>query len=365
MTRYSFLTSDTRIIHDSKKIEGMLYEGIKVLLFGASKNLHQYSCDYAPFLEAKLLQLFPCNGNLPVITVEDGIIADGNKSVLQRLADQVPAFNFEQYLIEHADADNSVIVEAGAGTGKTTVMIDRILFLLHTVPDLSLDEIGVITFTNEATQNMKHKLQKALINRYRATKSPRYLHFLEDSSKIQIQTIHSFSKDIINELGSSIGYAHSLGLKSYKYEKKQIIHDVLNQRYLQNKRSLSKALGAQLHELDRLITSFWTQLDNLGLTDEEIEALDWGHAADSGSKVLHKTLSGVFIDLNDRYNNLKMEEDSIAVGDIVRELRRILDSGTDLVIHTKKLKYLFVDEFQDSDNAQIKTIAWLHRVCGL
>ena len=156
----------------------------------------------------------------------DGVLNEPKKATCE--PEFLKALNPEQYTAV-TTTEGPVLVLSGAGTGKTTVMIDRILFLLHTVPDLSLEDIGMITFTNEATQNMKHKIQTTLMQRYLATHSPRYLQFLEDSAKIQIQTIHSFSKGIINELGTSIGYAHSLSLKSYKHQKKQIIHDVLNE----------------------------------------------------------------------------------------------------------------------------------------
>ena len=365
MIRYSLLTSDSSIIENKGAIDTLLKQGIKVLAFGAPAALRMLTANNERYQKARLLQTYLIQGSYPVVTIEDGYDAKSKQAALEKLAALAPSFNLEQYLIEHADAYNSLLVEAGAGTGKTTVMIDRILFLLHTVPDLSLEDIGMITFTNEATQNMKHKIQTTLMQRYLATHSPRYLQFLEDSAKIQIQTIHSFSKGIINELGTSIGYAHSLSLKSYKYQKKQIIHDVLNERYEQNKKSVVKGLGAQLHDLDELILDFWTRLENIGLTDEEIESLDWGKPFNAESKALHETLSTSFGELNRRYNELKMEEDSIAVGDIVRELRRILDNGVDVDIKDKKLKYLFVDEFQDSDNAQIKTIAWLHKKCGL
>lgn len=365
MINYSLLTSDRAILADKGEIHDLLCQGIKVIAVGVPADLEKLGTSFENYKKARLLQLYPVRNPIPTLTVKDGALDDKTREMLQSISELAPAFNREQYLIEHADADNSLFVEAGAGTGKTTVMVDRILFLLHTVPDLKMEDIGMITFTNEATQNMKHKIQAALVQRYLATQAPRYLTFLENSSKIQIQTIHSFSRSIINELGTSIGYAQSIGLKSFKYEKRQIIHDVLDEKYKQNKKALTKVLGAHLHELDSLLLDFWMQLENIGLTDEEIATLDWGIPQNKEAKALHDTLSSSFQVLNERYNALKMEEDAIAVGDIVRELRRILDQGVELAVKETKLKYLFVDEFQDSDNAQIKTIAWLHKVCGL
>ena len=39
-------------------------------------------------------------------------------------------------------------------------MIDRILYLMHMVPDLDMSEIYRITFTNEATNQMNDRLQE-------------------------------------------------------------------------------------------------------------------------------------------------------------------------------------------------------------
>lgn len=365
MIQYSLLTSDRTILADREGIQGLLRQGIKVIAFGAVSDLERLSTGAEKYRDARLLQLYTVQKKIPAFTIEDGKLDRDTRRALENASRAAPEFNCEQYLIEHADPDNSILAEAGAGTGKTTVMVDRVMFLLHTVPDLSMEDIGMITFTNEATRNMREKIQAALMRRYLVTGAARYLLLLEDSSKLRVQTIHSFSRGIIEEFGTSIGYARSIGSKSFRYEKQQIVRDVLDERYKRDRKALTKALGARLHELERLLMDFWTQLENSGATNEEIAALDWGAPADADSKALHDTLSSSFGALIQRYDQLKMEEDAIAVGDIVRELRRILDQGAELPVRKIKLKYLFIDEFQDSDNAQIDTIAWLHRMCGL
>ena len=362
---YSLLTTDSGILLDKEYIDRQLSSGIKVIAFGGKDLCDTVKTGRKEFIDAKLLQVFECSENLPKITVSDGEFISETEAEMQKLVSAVPKFNYEQYAVEHADPYRSLIVEAGAGTGKTTVMIDRIMFLMHTVPGLSFEDIGMITFTNEATQNMKHKIQNVLKKRFQATKSSRYIRMLEDISKIRIQTIHSFSKDIISELGESIGYSQSVALRGYKYEKVNLIREVLNERHRVIKKPLADGLGGRLHELESLIQKFWTQLDNTGFSDSEIAALDWGEPEDRESKAMHETLSQLYTELNRRYNALKLENDAIAVGDIVRELRRIIEDGEDLTLKSHPLKYLFVDEFQDSDNAQIKTIAWLQQAWNL
>jgi ATP-dependent helicase/nuclease subunit A len=59
--------------------------------------------------------------------------------------------------------DRNVVVVAGAGTGKTTILVNRILNLLMREPDpLPLTEIVALTFTNKAATEMKQRLRREL-----------------------------------------------------------------------------------------------------------------------------------------------------------------------------------------------------------
>ena len=66
-------------------------------------------------------------------------------------------------------ADRHVLVAAGAGTGKTTTVVGRILYLLGVpFPDgqsaspVTLDRIAAITYTNAAAADLKRKLREKL-----------------------------------------------------------------------------------------------------------------------------------------------------------------------------------------------------------
>src|SRR5688500_17752975 len=62
--------------------------------------------------------------------------------------------------------DRSFIVEASAGTGKTSTLINRILYLVLEKgperPPLRLSNIAAITFTEKAAGEMKVKLRQEL-----------------------------------------------------------------------------------------------------------------------------------------------------------------------------------------------------------
>ena len=111
------------------------------------------------------------NALLPAEVIDGMGLDDKYASLFEWFERNVVAFNTAQYQIEHGKEKSSIVVKASAGTGKTTVMIDRILYLMHMVPDLKMSEIYMITFTNEATNQMNDKLQEKLLSKYSLTKN--------------------------------------------------------------------------------------------------------------------------------------------------------------------------------------------------
>src|SRR6266536_3061279 len=62
-----------------------------------------------------------------------------------------------------ATFDRNLVVTAGAGTGKTTLLVDRLVHLLLRNPDpLKITEIVALTFTNKAADEMKLRLRQRL-----------------------------------------------------------------------------------------------------------------------------------------------------------------------------------------------------------
>jgi DNA helicase II / ATP-dependent DNA helicase PcrA len=66
----------------------------------------------------------------------------------------------QQRAIEHGDGP--LLVVAGAGTGKTRVIVERIRNLLETNPDLAGESILGLTFTDKAAAQMKSRVVKAI-----------------------------------------------------------------------------------------------------------------------------------------------------------------------------------------------------------
>ena len=86
----------------------------------------------------------------------------------------------------------SMLVSASAGTGKTTVMIERIVSLLAEGVDIS--EIVVVTFTNLAAAEMKNRLAVKLAEKKDDRKLIEQLERLDSAN---ISTLHSFCSELL------------------------------------------------------------------------------------------------------------------------------------------------------------------------
>src|SRR6266851_8089472 len=91
--------------------------------------------------------------------------------------------------------DESLIVEASAGTGKTTELVKRVVAVL--AAGASIDRIAAVTFTHKAAGELKLRLRQELDKaRHRAPVLEDALEHLEEAS---IGTIHSFCAQILRE----------------------------------------------------------------------------------------------------------------------------------------------------------------------
>ena len=96
--------------------------------------------------------------------------------------------------------DKTYLVEAGAGTGKTTLMISRIIQLLLQ-NKAHLSEIVAITFTDKAAQELKIRLKNKLEQMLQEEQSKSYIAFCQNAlwelEHASISTIHSFCTKLL------------------------------------------------------------------------------------------------------------------------------------------------------------------------
>ena len=98
--------------------------------------------------------------------------------------------------------DDTLVVEAAAGTGKTTELVNRIMRVLET-GRARMDEIVAVTFTEKAAGELKLRLREALeATRTAATSAEvrtRLDAALETLEEAHVNTIHGFCAELIRE----------------------------------------------------------------------------------------------------------------------------------------------------------------------
>src|SRR5215831_18277545 len=96
-------------------------------------------------------------------------------------------------------ARGNVLVTAGAGTGKTRTLVERCLHcLLHEKPEVSLEQILMVTFTEAAATEMRQRIRDRLEEQLRQT--PGNLRWHEQLAlfdRAHIGTLHSFCLQLV------------------------------------------------------------------------------------------------------------------------------------------------------------------------
>lgn len=98
------------------------------------------------------------------------------------------------------DAPGEILVSASAGSGKTFVMIEKIISLILS-GRARTSSVLAVTFTNLAAAEMKERLKKALAARIRTEEDAARRRFLKDqlfeTGTADICTLHSFCANVI------------------------------------------------------------------------------------------------------------------------------------------------------------------------
>lgn len=354
--KYSVLICNKKLEENKAAIQNWLSSGIKVIWLGTEADAAWLKETYPLFARELLLLPYAIDFR------EEKVIIDGHDpdNFLSALEKKCPLFNAAQYRIEHCDPKAHIVVTASAGTGKTKVMVDRILYLMHTVPNLNMGEISMITFTRDAAGQMNQRLQEALVRRYELTKQQKYLRWLEQQSQMNISTIHSFALAMLKEYGIGSSFTDALAIRSFKYEQQELVKDLLNER-VKDDQSVSKQLGLSFYKTDKIIENFWRKVRQLGISYEDLAQMDWGKPLEPIAAPLQKVVSSIIEELDDEYFEIKQQNNAVAIDDIVRDLQKVLTDG-ELPTPDIAIKYLFIDEFQDSDLSQIQIACTLAKL---
>lgn len=238
---------------------------------------------------------------------------------------------------------------ACAGSGKTSVLTRNIIKILdenYCKPE----EILALTFTNNAAENMREKIKKSPGN---------YIN----ADDLDIYTFNSFGNLIIKENSFNLGFGKNFKLIN-EVQAWQIIYDIFKD-YKFKKLKAGRDIGKFVKDL---LDYIWNLKNNL-ITSEALKDYlenNKKYLADYKSPGLLKEEEEKipyiyeFCDIYKNYESIKRIKNYIDYSDqiflpyfLLKEHPAVKEK------YSCRYKYIFVDEFQDTNNAQAYLLSML------
>lgn len=221
--------------------------------------------------------------------------------------------------------DGALLVEAGPGSGKTRVLIERIKHLLKSS---KRGKILALTFSNLAADEMKTRLNEDQ-------------SLEEKMDRVTIGTIHSFCLDLVQARGNLIGLDSEMVLFENDEDRKTVLRDI----FVENL-DLKKFISMQVDKkkfLNRVIQLIAEQKKQFVLPENCEIPLP-------------------FPEIYFEYNRKLIEQNAMDFDDILFYAYRIFTENPSVVsMYNSLYKYICIDESQDLNFAQYQIIKAL---CG-
>lgn len=221
--------------------------------------------------------------------------------------------------------DGALLVEAGPGSGKTRVLIERIKCLLSSS---KRGKVLALTFSNLAADEMKDRLSED-----RA--------FEEQLDRVTAGTIHSFCLDLVQSRGNLIGLNSDMVLFESEDDRKTVLKDV----FLENQ-NLKDFLVRQQdkNQIIQRILQLITEQKKRFVLPENCSVKD------------------PFPLIYSEYNQKLIDQNAMDFDDILFFAYRILTENPSVVrVYNSLYRYICIDEAQDLNFAQYQVIKAL---CG-
>ena len=237
-----------------------------------------------------------------------------------------------------------LLIVAGAGTGKTTVITRRIAWLIAT-RRARPDEILALTFTDKAAAEMEERVDTLVPYGY---------------ADVEIATFHAFGDRILREHALEIGLTPDFRVLN-RAEQTIFLRDRLFELPLAHYRPL----GDPTRHLQALITLI-SRCKDEDISPEEYQAhagrlereaaaaVDYEEARERVAQ--QRELAATYA----KYEELMTRDGCVDFGDqIVQVLRLLRRRPYVLGAYQRRFRYILVDEFQDTNHAQFELVKLL------
>jgi ATP-dependent helicase/nuclease subunit A len=186
---------------------------------------------------------------------------------------------------------HTYLVEAGAGTGKTTVLVDRMLALIRS--GVAISRIVAITFTEKAAGELKIRLRAQLEAAARAAENSEPLAHeaavlttaLHQIDRAQVSTIHGFCSTLLKERPVEAGVDPNFGVTD-EFRRTVVLDTAwdtwLREQFAEHLPACvadAEALGHGLDRIRQLALELVEQRDLLHMVPPPVDAEDVGALA--------------------------------------------------------------------------------------
>jgi len=249
---------------------------------------------------------------------------DNNKKVIADDFSHLNSMQREAVLT----TDGPLLLLAGAGSGKTTVLMNRIANLLK---NKAIDpfEIIAITFTNKAAGEMKERLERMGI---------------PGSERVWASTFHSACARILRRDIDKLGYSSSFN-----------IYDTTDTA------SLIKRILKDL-EIEERVLPHRTVLNHISRAkDDMLFAEEFLTNAEKAGDARRKLIGTAYVE----YEKRMRASNSLDFDDLILLTVQLFKESPDVLeYYQRRFRYVLVDEYQDTNNLQYLLTAALADLHG-
>ncbi len=219
-----------------------------------------------------------------------------------------------------------LLIVAGAGTGKTTVITKRLAWLIEQ-GRAEPEEILALTFTDKAAGEMEERVNRLVSDSY---------------LDLWVMTFHAFSHRVLIEKGLDIGLPTNFDLLD-----ETDAWLLVRQNLSRFKLEYYKPLGRPTKFIHALVSHF-SRCKDQGVTPQGYLA----YAQKIEDKEERKRRLEI-ADAYKTYQNLLLENEVLDFGDLINYTVKLFQDRKNILNnYRERFKYILVDEFQDTNRAQ-------------